>query len=66
MVGALRFAHPTKKLPRRALGQNPLQGAAVHVEPPGGFGDGAATEHAPPHLAADPGETRTAVVCGEL
>ena len=28
-----------RKLPRRAFRQNPLQGAAVHVEPPGGFGD---------------------------
>jgi hypothetical protein len=28
-----------KKLPRRALGEDALQGAAVHVEPPRGFGD---------------------------
>ena len=41
MVGTLRFAHPTKlrELPRRALRENPLQGAAVHVEPPRGLGD---------------------------
>ena len=43
------------RLPRRALGQNPLQGAAVHVEPARGFGNVAAAEFVdaldvlPPH-----------------
>ena len=33
------YGPPRVALPWRALGQNTLQGAAMHVEPPRGFGD---------------------------